>query len=576
MHWAAEAAPTGEKLRPLLKSANQPLSATIALALLGGLVFFALLAQRDLVTSHEARVAQTARIMAGSGWPWDATPQRIPQPELVQINGEKRLRPGAREMQVNPWIIPILNGEVRLNKPPLPYWCCAVMFKLFGVSEFSARLFPAMLGMLGILLIYDLARMLIGSRTALIAAGVWITSQFIVLEFRKTTADGYLAFFTLLAIWGWARRDGKGWIVFYAALGLGILAKGPVIFITVAPAIIAGLLRYRPTSNNWRWHVIGALISLSVASPWVLAVLRQTPNALELWKYDALESQEKSRPFYRYLLSLPALALPWTPMWIASLVLPFLHQKRKLRTPWNRRRLFLLAWLGIGVLLFSIKPVKKDAYLLPLMPAMVLSIAEAIRIVLHFAKRWRFAGLPGILLIAQTVIGIGFALGVGVLLVRHDPRSMLAWTALVVLVLSSLQPLLPLQRRASNRWLTAQIAGYAVILAIFAGMWSSLDDNKRSPRSIARRIHDYAQANRLPICLARSPEELSFYLPLQSEPWSAERVLLVLDRPTADELKDPQTYQQRFDASVEAWQIIGSLHDPRYVVVEVILNRSKA
>src|SRR5207237_9622359 len=105
-------------------------------------VLLPLLGRRDIVTSHEARVAQTARNMANSGWPWHAHSLRVPVVDLIDTPAGKRLAPIPREgsMDVNPWLVPVMNGQLRLQKPPPPYWCAAIAFRLFGLNEQSARL----------------------------------------------------------------------------------------------------------------------------------------------------------------------------------------------------------------------------------------------------------------------------------------------------------------------------------------------------------------------------------------------------------------------------------------------------
>ena len=65
---------------------------------------------------------------------------------------------------MNPWLTPVLNRAVRLQKPPLPYWCAAVLFKLFGFGEGWARLVPALLGAISTLMVYDIGRRTLGPR----------------------------------------------------------------------------------------------------------------------------------------------------------------------------------------------------------------------------------------------------------------------------------------------------------------------------------------------------------------------------------------------------------------------------
>src|SRR3954469_12656109 len=97
----------------------------------GACVFLLLIGRQDVAITHEARVAQTAREMAASGWPWDASPVQVPAARLVVEGGRKALRadPGAAPLRVTPWVVPVLTGEIRLQKPPLPYWCAAVLFR---------------------------------------------------------------------------------------------------------------------------------------------------------------------------------------------------------------------------------------------------------------------------------------------------------------------------------------------------------------------------------------------------------------------------------------------------------------
>src|SRR5580765_6292276 len=85
-------------------------------------LFLPMLGARDVVTSHEARVIQTARQMADAGWPWAARTVQVPVVGLRDVEGMKRLAamPGEGTMEVNPWWVPVFNGQVRLQKPPLP------------------------------------------------------------------------------------------------------------------------------------------------------------------------------------------------------------------------------------------------------------------------------------------------------------------------------------------------------------------------------------------------------------------------------------------------------------------------
>src|SRR5437763_710797 len=118
---------------------------------------------RDIATSHEARVFQTARTMAQAGWPWEGNRVEVPRVRLVRNGQVLRLQAyeDGSTMAVNPWMVPVINGQIRLQKPPLPYWCAAILFRLVGSGQGVARLVPALFGAVSVLIIWDLARMLI-------------------------------------------------------------------------------------------------------------------------------------------------------------------------------------------------------------------------------------------------------------------------------------------------------------------------------------------------------------------------------------------------------------------------------
>ncbi|HVT90147.1 MAG TPA: glycosyltransferase family 39 protein [Tepidisphaeraceae bacterium] len=387
--------------------------------------FLPFIGLRDIVISHEARVVQVARQMAESGWPWNAQHIDVPQTELVDLPEGKRLRSRAdgATMNVNPWIIPILNGEVRLQKPPLPYWCSATLFRLFGNGEGMSRLVPAILGALGVLFMWDLARMLIGRVGAWYAGLIWFSSYFIVDEFRKSMADPYLAFCTLAAIWAWARSAKSGgkpiWLMFfYAAIGISVLAKGPIIFVFVPVAVLGYRIYYgrrrgnRPLKSALIAHAVGVLIFVLIAAPWFIIVWKSVPNALELWRYESIgelsDNVEKARGWWFYLPNLLQISLPWTPIWLMGLILPFKHP--------SRRRFFGVACTFVIVLIFSISNVKKNAYLLPLMPIQTLVIAQGwlwLTAMLRVYKRNRPVSVP---MLRTTVAALMFAMFIQILI----------------------------------------------------------------------------------------------------------------------------------------------------------------
>ena len=497
---------------------------TILLTLLTLAAFLPLLGRRDVVTSHEARVVQTARAMANAGWPWDAKPATVPAVRLGRGGHTGQmvvLEPdlAAPPLRVNPWLVPVLNDEIRLQKPPLPYWLAALSFRAAGVdwSPGLARLLPAICGALSTLLLYDLARRTIGRRAALPAALVWVSSYFVPNEFRKAMADPYLAFFALAAVWGWIRGTKPALLTFYAATALGLLAKGPPLFIhTLIPiALYHFCYRRRPPGPVWV-HLIGLALLAAITLPWPLYVLKTIPNAREIWYFESVgkmtDELEPGRPFYYYLPIVLQITLPWAPLVLLAIVLPFRRRAK-------RRHLFPLTWFASIVLLFSLVHMKKAAYLLPAMPAAALMTAQAIA---HLAAVAR----------------------------RRIPRPRF----------------------------TGHLAAAATIIVIAVLAVDQLvrtpRDNDRSPRTAAAFIKGELDQQRGTTVMPDTlPPEATLYLPadIRYDPF-APRLLYLLDDPKGRAATDPAAFQKRVPArtitAVDAYKLPG---DRRYKLFRLTL-----
>jgi 4-amino-4-deoxy-L-arabinose transferase-like glycosyltransferase len=320
-------------------------------------------------------------------------------------------------------------------------------------------------------------------------------------------------------------------------------------------------------------HVVGVLLFVALAAPWPWYVVRHVPHAIELWQYESIgelgENQEKARSWWLYAATSFQLALPWTPLWIAGMALAVTRsrwRKRKispshaiprargtvpgigyaepsLSAPareWLHRhnrgksRAFALAWLVFTVGFFSLAHVKKNAYLLPVMPAFVLLAADAAALLVAWGRRTRFADLPGVAATVQAAIGLGAAGVVLSLLYRlHDPRAdrvagmVTAGIALVVAALA----LREIFAKRPRRWFAVQTLAYALVLFALIGFDRVAVDNARSPKYFARAVAQLLSEPGMPPLLVRQlPEEVSAYLPLNLPDGSdADRVLMVID-----------------------------------------------
>lgn len=286
------------------------------------------------------------------------------------------------------FLVPYLNGEPYSHKPPLFFWLIHAGWWLFGVHEWVVRAVAPLLGLLCLLATAQLARMLWPNDPVAARLAPWIVfgSIFFTAFLSWVQIDLLLVLFTLLAmtgIIGAAEGRQAGWLLAGVAIGLGVLAKGPVMLLQVLPVALLAPLWARGTTvhNWWRWYAgvaasvaIAAVIALSWALPAATAGGDSYREAI-LWGQTAdrmVQSFAHAHPVWWYLPWLGVLFAPW-------LLLPWLWS-----AVWHARpgrdaglRLCLL-WMVSTFLFMSLVSGKQLKYLLPLLPAFALLLARVI------------------------------------------------------------------------------------------------------------------------------------------------------------------------------------------------------
>ena len=310
---------------------------------------------------------------------------------------EPRYAQVAREMLArHDWITPVLGGKPWLEKPVLYYWQAILIYSVFGVSDWAARLPSAIDATLMVIAIYLFLRRF---RPELRLDGALMTASAagIVGFARAASMDMALAAsFTiaLLAWFGWHETGRKKYLaVCYAFLGIGMLAKGPV-----APAL-AALVVLLFVAAKGEWGLLkktlwlpGILIFSAVAFPWYIAVQLRTP---EFFRVFILENNlarfgtnlyRHSQPFWYYL---PVAILELVP-WIVLIIVAFFEivrawraERRKLVHSEDSFSVFLVIWLLVPIVFFSISRSKLPGYILLALPAGTLLATEFLRRHLH-------------------------------------------------------------------------------------------------------------------------------------------------------------------------------------------------
>ena len=339
----------------------QRLKHIAALLLLSLLVFLPGLANLPVIDRDEARFAQASVQMAESG-------------DLLDIR---------------------FQDQTRYKKPSGIYWLQTAAIKAFsedGERRIWAQRLPSVLGaLLAVFAVYWGAARMIGRRGAVLAAGMLAISALVIFEAHIAKTDAVLLGLSACCLGSLAhiRHGGskKSSWVFWLAIGVSIMIKGPVLPILVLITILT--LRIWERKNNWMKHLINwpAIILFALIwIPWTIMIWQATDGAFfaESLGKDfggKLVSAQESHPgppgYY--------LAAIWLTLWPTCLLLlpAFGFAIRAVRNgkgsdaPVVKAMRLCLAWIIPYWVLIELMPTKLPHYALPLFPALCIMTAVA-------------------------------------------------------------------------------------------------------------------------------------------------------------------------------------------------------
>ena len=276
-------------------------------------------------------------------------------------------------------------------KPPLSTWLGAAAMGLFGENELAVRLPSLLLGLATLWLTAELARrrdgaaagrasalILAGSLLFFVAAGAMMTDPALLLAVTLSLAAFWHALHGGGRLWGYA---------FFAGLGLGLLAKGPLAVVLVGLTVAPWVALRR----QWRalWQCLpwpgGSLLALAIALPWYALAEWRTPGFLEYfivgehlgrfldpgWSGDRYGFAHASPRGLIWLHAAGAL-LPWSllaPLWW--------WRARRSAAPADADgwRLYLWLWTLAPLLFFSLSGNVIFPYALPALPGRSVAFA---------------------------------------------------------------------------------------------------------------------------------------------------------------------------------------------------------
>lgn len=305
---------------------------------------------------------------------------RTLQPDIM----ESRNLVTAREMvETGEWLVPTMNGELRLEKPPLPTWVSAVVESVSPDDIAAQRAVASLFGVMLVVFFYLLCRDVF--RVDPVIAVILLCScyQFMLMA-RTVSWDIYTHAFMLGGIYFLVMAvNGRGrqwWRFCLAGLfaGLSVMSKGPVsLFALFLPFLLAWGIFGRPSMRG-KWLPVGVMVLVTIvvgcwwyayihifhADEWQAVMAKETGSWLNRnvrpWHY-----------YWKFFLE----AGVWALLLVTSIIMVL---RRGFRG--DRSRLVPVMWMLFCLVLLSCMPEKKTRYLLPLLIPAAVVMAQAVGI----------------------------------------------------------------------------------------------------------------------------------------------------------------------------------------------------
>jgi 4-amino-4-deoxy-L-arabinose transferase-like glycosyltransferase len=292
-----------------------------------------------------------------------------------------------REMlQSGDWVVPHLNGLAYIEKPPLQYWATAAAYRLFGVNEFSARLYMALTALAGAALAGFLAARLFGVEAGWRAAAILSAMFMFVVLGQLITLDMSLTFWMTVSLAGFLLGQVPGptqrrWMLLaWAGAACGVLTKGLVAAAIPAAVLVIYSLWSRDFSPWRKLHpALGAPLFLAITVPWHWLAARRLDDFLQFFFVHEhfarylTPSADRQEPWWFFGWVFLAGTVPWT---VPALRVVISGWRAPASPGQFRPTLFLWIWVIFICVFFSLSDSKLMPYILPVIPALAVLIAS--------------------------------------------------------------------------------------------------------------------------------------------------------------------------------------------------------
>ncbi len=313
------------------------------------------------------------------------------------------------------------QGEPYFNKPPLFFWLLNLSTTIWGDHEIALRL-PGSLAAIGtVLLTYVLGTRLLSPTAGFWAALVVATSHVCIWYGRRVLFDSTLTFLVTLALYAWIQvqflgRSSRWYLLAFISMALGAMLKemhGFFLPLLVMSTYAAIQRDTRMLKDRWFWAGLGLALAMMVGYAQMLGPGYQHHFQImkaigSVWNSGLAGSVGVARdghPLYWYLGMMWADFFPWCALLPSALLL--LWTQRPLRS--HPTELLLLTWVLSLFTAFSLATLKREPYLMTIVPGIGLMIGYFYHRM--FASSATSRAIPPLLKVLLVVLALVFAGG---------------------------------------------------------------------------------------------------------------------------------------------------------------------
>jgi len=463
------------------------------------------------------------------------------------------------------WLTPRFDGLKYFEKPPLQYWASAAAYSVFGISEWTSRLWTVGLAFACLPMVFGWTRRLYGRNAALAAVVALCVSPYFGIVGHLDLLDAGFSFWLTGAVFAFtlaqtaevgSREERRWMLIAWVAAALAILSKGIVVGVLTGASLVVYSCIERDIRPWKRLHAaMGVPLFLLVGAPWFIAVSIRNPDFPEFFFIHEHFARflttvhQRVEPWWFFLPPLLLGVLPWGRGLVGGAVRAWRDPGP---TPQFKPLRFLLIFAVFTLVFFSASGSKLAPYIQPMFPPLAAVVG------VYVADR---AGSLRSMAVITAILVTLVSVGVLIYSAIHNsfiPQAATVWAAIAVVAM------LVAVFASWDKQRTDAIAPAVVVAAAAAFAWQSfmtalgIVPPARSARDLVAAVKPYVHPQTALYSVGQYRETISPYLQRTLTVVEFEGELeFGLHAEPGKQMATPADFVTRWDASTDAVAFFG-------------------